>query len=53
MKSAALLLKCKNAPRVTTLTAGDVSKVMARLAAYYLAQSGGRRESELSGIRLA
>ena len=42
MKSAALLLKCKNAPRVTTLTAGDVSKVMARLAAYYLAQSGGR-----------
>jgi hypothetical protein len=46
MKSAVLLLQCKNAPRVTTLTAAEVSNVMAQLAAYYSQQSGGRERLE-------
>jgi len=46
MKSAVLLLTCKNAPRVTQLTDTQVSRVMSQVSAFYLQQSGGREQLE-------
>ena len=41
MKSAALLLSCKNSPRVPTLTVAKVDSVMESVAEYIKEQSGG------------
>ena len=43
MKSAVLLLKCKNEPRVTQLTNTEVSRVMTQVSAFYCSNRGNGR----------
>ena len=46
MNIAVLPLKCKNEPRVTTLTRERIDQVTAHVAGYFEDQSGGREHLE-------
>ena len=46
MNLAVLPLKCKNAPRVTTLTRDEIHRIVGHVAGYLQDQSGGRERLE-------